>query len=163
MSLITKKMGYLTHQKFWNMKLAKEIKSKNKKINIIYAANTLSHIKNLNSVFKSIEHILTDDGILIIEDPSLMECLKKTAYDQFYNEHIYVFSVISLKNIIHKYKLKIFNIEKLNTHGGSYRFFIKKSSNKDHKINKNVRNFMRQEIKFGINKFKTYLKFEKKR
>ena len=44
LSRITKKMGYKTYGNFWNKKLAKKIKSKIKKIDIIYSANTLSHI-----------------------------------------------------------------------------------------------------------------------
>ena len=77
-------------------------KQKYRNIDLIYSANTLSHIANLDSVFKSINYLLSDDGILIIEDPSLLECLKRVAYDQFYNEHIYVFSTIALQNILKK-------------------------------------------------------------
>ena len=55
-----------------------------------------------------------------------MECLKKTAYDQFYNEHIYVFSLISIMNLMKKYNLEVFDVKKLKTHGGSMRYFIKK-------------------------------------
>ena len=62
---------------------------------MIYSANTLTHISNLNDVFKSISCLLSQKGILIIEDPSLLECIKKVSYDQFYNEHIYLFSAIS--------------------------------------------------------------------
>ena len=42
--------------------------------------------------------ILADNGILIIEEPSLLETIKQNSYDQFYNEHIYVFQQ-SLQNI----------------------------------------------------------------
>ena len=72
----TKKMGYKTFSIFWDMKLAKKIKSKINSIDLIYSANTLSHIKNLDSVFNSITHVLSENGILIIEDPSLLECFK---------------------------------------------------------------------------------------
>ena len=99
---ITQKMGYKTFINFWNMKLAKKIKSKIKNVDLIYSANTLSHIKDLNSVFNSIVHILSDDGVLIIEDPSLLECFKKVSYDQFYNEHIYIFSLLSIKYLLKK-------------------------------------------------------------
>ena len=102
---ITKRMGYKTYANFWNMQLAKKIKSKIKNVDLIYSANTLSHINDLNSVFRSIVHVLSDDGILIIEDPSLLKCLQNASYDQFYNEHIYVFSLLSISNLIKKYKL----------------------------------------------------------
>ena len=47
-------MGYKTYAYFLNMQLAKKIKSKIKKIDLIYSGNTLSHINDLNSVFRSI-------------------------------------------------------------------------------------------------------------
>ena len=109
---ITQKIGYKTFINFWNMKLAKKIKSKVKNIDLIYSANTLSHIQNLNSVFNSIVHVLSDDGVLIIEDPSLLECFKQVSYDQFYNEHIYIFSLLSIKYLLKKHNLEVFNIKK---------------------------------------------------
>ena len=159
---ITQKMGYKTFISFWNMKLAKKIKSKTKNIDLIYSSNTLSHINDLNSVFRSITYILSDDGILIIEEPSLLECLQKISYDQFYNEHIYVFSLLSINNLIKKYRLEVFNIEKLNTHGGSLRYYIKKVSNNKFKIHKKVKMQLNRELGYGINKYSTYIKFKNK-
>ena len=123
---ITKKKGYLTYSKYWNYSLSEVIKKKFKNVDVIYAANTLTHIANLNDVFRSICNILSKNGVLIIEDPSLLECIKKTSYDQFYNEHIYVFSAIAVRNVINKFGLEIFDIQKIDTHGGSLRFFIKR-------------------------------------
>jgi methylation protein EvaC len=159
---ITKRMGYKTYASFWNMRLAKKIKSETEKAELIYSANTLSHISNLNSVFRSIAYILSDDGILIIEEPSLLECLQKISYDQFYNEHIYVFSLLSINNLIKKYGLKVFNIERLNTHGGSLRYYIKKVSNNKFKIHKRVKTHLNRELRYGINKYSTYIKFKNK-
>ena len=159
---ITKRMGYKTYASFWNMRLAKKIKSKTEKVELIYSANTLSHISNLNSVFKSIAYILSDNGILIIEEPSLLECLQKISYDQFYNEHIYVFSLLSINNLIKKYRLEVFNVEKLNTHGGSLRYYIKKVSNNKFEIHKKVKMQLNRELRYGINKYLTYVEFKNK-
>tara|TARA_Y100000996_G_scaffold410622_1_gene393327 strand:- start:14 stop:1192 length:1179 start_codon:yes stop_codon:yes gene_type:complete len=161
LALITKKKGYVTYSEYWNSKLAKKI-TKNRKADLIYSANTLSHIENFNEIFKAINISLSEKGILVIEDPSLLECLKNVAYDQFYCEHIYVFSTISLKKILDKYNMEIFNIENTNTHGGSNRYFIKKKNNSFYKINNNVQKEIKKEIKFGLNKLSTYKKFEKK-
>ena len=158
---ITRKMGYSTYNEYWTHQLAKKIKIKNKKIDLIYSANTLTHISNLNDVFKSITYLLSNNGILIIEDPSLLECIKKNSYDQFYNEHIYLFSAISVKNLIKKFKLEIFDIKNLETHGGSLRYYIKKKSNKTIKISKNINKQFKKEINFGLDRFSRYQKFSK--
>jgi len=108
---ITKNKGFNTYAKYWNTSTAKKILRKNGKVDLIYSANTISHIENLDEVFKSINIILNKNGIIIIEDPSLLECLKKNTYDQFYNEHIYVFSLIGIESILKKYDLEIFNVQ----------------------------------------------------
>ncbi len=158
---ITKKIKYTTYDEYWDFNLAKKLKEKHGLIDLIYSANTLTHISNLNNVFKSINHLLPINGILIIEDPSLLECIKKNSYDQFYNEHIYLFSAISVKNIINKHDLEIFDIKNLSTHGGSLRYYIKKKKNKNLKISISVKNQINNEKKYGIHKFATYKNFSK--
>ena len=74
---ITKKMGFNTYANYWDKKTAKKIFKVNGKVDLIYSANTISHIQNLDEVFKAINIILNKNGILVIEDPSLLECLKK--------------------------------------------------------------------------------------
>ena len=102
---------------------------------------------------------MSTNGILILEDPSLLECLKNNAYDQFYCEHIYVFSLLSIVNILKKHELEVFNIEKIKTHGGSNRYYIKKKSNKKYIINQNVKKNLNIERNFGLNNFSTYKRF----
>ena len=159
---ITKKKGYKTYNEYWNFKLSEKIHRQHGKINLIFSSNTISHIENLNDVFKSINNILDKNGILIIEDPSLMECLKKNTYDQFYNEHIYVFSLTSLNNILKKHDLVIFDIENITTHGGSTRYYIKKEGNKFLKINNNILKQYKKEGKIRITNIQTYINFAKR-
>ena len=161
LALITKKQNFKIYSQYWNIKLAKKI-TKYKKADLIYSANTLSHIKNLNEIFKAIKHSLSENGILILEDPSLLECVKKVAYDQFYCEHLYVFSTISLQKILNKFELEIFDIETLSTHGGSNRYYIKKRKNNIYDISNKVKTEVTKEIKYGLKKFVTYKKFAKK-
>ena len=158
---ITKNKGFNTYAKYWNTSTAKKILGKNGKVDLIYSANTISHIENLDKVFKSINIILNKDGIIIIEDPSLLECLKKNTYDQFYNEHIYVFSLIGIESILKKYNLEIFNVQNLKIHGGSNRYFIKRKINKI-PINSSVKRNRKKEINYGIKNISTYFKFAKR-
>ncbi len=161
LAMITKKKGYKTFSEYWNTNLAKKI-TKKSKVDLIYSANTLSHIKNFSEIFRAVNLSLNKKGILILEDPSLMECIKKVAYDQFYCEHIYVFSSIALQKILDNYKLEIFDIENTSTHGGSNRYFIKKKNNNYFKIKKSVFNNFKKEKTHGLHKFATYENFAQK-
>ena len=158
---LTKKNGLNTYPYYWNNKTSKFLKKKYGKFDLVFSANTLSHIKDLNNVFKNISYVLSDSGILIIEDPSLLDCMKSNTYDQFYNEHIYVFSCIGLNEVLKKNNLEIYKVEKLIIHGGSNRYYIKK------KINyKNIeKSFIKQisdEKKYGLHKIYTYFNFSKR-
>ena len=159
---ITSKMKIKTYDKFWTMHLSNQISKEHGKFDVIYSANTISHIHNLEETFKAIENLLTSDGIFILEDPSLLESLQKVSYDQFYDEHAYVFSITALRNLNTKTGLKIFNIEELKTHGGSNRVYFKKIDNKKIKVSKIVNKHLSKEKKFGINSLETYKIFAKK-
>jgi predicted TPR repeat methyltransferase len=158
---ITNKMKIKTYDEFWNMSLSKKIMKHNKYFDVIYSANTISHIHNLDETFQAVKNSLDNNGIFILEDPSLAEVLKNRSYDQFYDEHAYVFSITALKNITKKVGLQIFNIEKLKTHGGSNRVYFKKFSNDKIKISNNVSKHLKNEKQMGIHKLDVYRKFSK--
>ena len=52
---ITRKKKYKTYTEYWSTSLARTI-TKKKKADLVYSANTLSHIKNFNEIFKAIEN-----------------------------------------------------------------------------------------------------------
>ena len=155
---ITKQNGYDTYSEYWNIKTAKKILKKKGKVDIVYSANTISHIEDLDEVFKSINILLKDNGVVILEDPSLLECLKRNTYDQFYNEHIYVFSLIGIENVLKKHNLKVCHVQNLKIHGGSNRYFIKRD-NQPGRINPSVKINRDKEIKYGLNKLSSYKSF----
>jgi len=129
---------------------------------MIFSANTITHISNYNSVFSNISKILTENGTLIIEEPSLLETIKNNSYDQFYNEHIYVFSTIALQNILKKNNLEIYDVENINVHGGSNRYYIKKIQNKKIRPTLRFKKNIILEKKYGLQKFSCFKSFSKK-
>ena len=157
---LTKKK-FKTYPNFWNKKLANKIFKISKKADIIFSANTISHIPNLKESFDAINFSLSKNGVLIIDDPSLSSVIQNNSYDQFYDEHVYVFSALAISNIVKESSLMLFDVEKLTTHGGSLRFFIcKKVSN--HKKSKKLLRILNEEKKAGLNKLSTFVKFSKR-
>ena len=66
----------------------------------------------------------------------------------------------SLVNFFKQFDAKIFKSEKLIPMGDQLRIYIKKD--KKVKIEKSVKQMLKEEEKFGIKKFKTYKKFGEK-
>ncbi len=157
---LTKKL-FETYDEFWNLKLAKKLIKKKGEIDLIFSANTISHIPNLKETFTGIHNILSKDGVLVIEDPSLLKVLQNNSYDQFYDEHVYVFSSISINNIIQEYGLRLFDIEHLSTHGGSNRYYICKKNGK-YKKSLRLEKAIKNEKSYKLHKIESYLKFSKR-
>ncbi len=161
LALITKKM-FKTYDEFWNLKLSnKLIKQKRGNMDLIFSANTISHIPNLEETFLGINKILSNNGVLVIEDPSLLKVIKNNSYDQFYDEHVYVFSAISINNIVLKFGLRLFDIESISTHGGSNRYYICKKNGK-YKKSLRLKKAIKKELSHKLNYMSCYKKFAKK-
>ena len=155
---ITKKK-FKTYPEFWNLKLSKKIiKNKIRKIDLVFSANTISHIPNLKESLLSLHQVLSDNGVVVIEDPSLLSILKNNSYDQFYDEHVYVFSAIAIQCILKDYNLRLFDVDKISTHGGSLRYYICKTTAK-YKSTLKLKKYLELEKKNNLNKFETYIKF----
>ena len=155
---ITKKKGFTTYAKFWDKKISKKIFKKHGFVDLIFSANTISHIPNLDETFNAINDVLSNKGVFIIEDPSLLEVLKNNTYDQFYDEHVYVFSALAISKISEKYNLRLFDVDISSVHGGSIKYFIcKKKSH--YKNTSRLKKQIKKETDAKLNRFSTYEKF----
>ena len=155
-----KKKKFNVYTEYFDQKLSNKLKKKYQNFDLIFSANTITHINNLREVLKNIKKILSDKGIFVLEEPSFLECFKKNAFDQFYNEHIYVLSGISLTNILKTLGLKIFKVENIDVHGGSLRYYIIKEKNFQYPIEKSYKKQIRDEKNYSLDKLKSCLEFK---
>ena len=121
---ITNDMEYKTYDDFWGKDLSELIKQNHGTFDLIFSANTISHIQGLDECLTSVKKCLSEDGVFVVECPSFLELLKENAFDQFYHEHQSYFSMIAFRNLLEKNGLKLFDIELVPVHGGTYRFYI---------------------------------------
>jgi len=148
---LTNDMGINTYGEFWNKETQEKILYKFGQIPLIYSANTFSHVQNLNECIELVRDSLCDDGVFVLETPSFLEVLKYKAFDQFYHEHQSYFSYVSVKNVVEKLGMRVFDLEMYPVHGGTYRFFIcKEDANHSNKV-KNK--YLDDEMRFGIDDY----------
>ena len=153
------KHGVNTEIKFFNKDTANEVVENYGKASAILAANVMCHIPDLKNIAEATYLALDQNGVLIFEDPYLGDMIEKTSYDQIYDEHVYIFSAISIKNIFEKYGFELINLLPQSVHGGSMRYILaKKGSYKAEKI---VDDFLAKEKKMGLDLPETYEKFKK--
>jgi len=104
--------------------------------------------------------LISKNGTIIIEVQYLMNTLKDLTFDNIYHEHYNYWSLTSLVKFFNRIEASIYRAEKINTHGGSLRIFIKKG--KKIKIESSVKKILQEEDLYGIKKYKTYQDFAKK-
>jgi len=138
----------------------KNIKKIKKNADLILASNVFAHSDNLKEMAQCMLNLLSEKGTIIIEVQYLMNTLKDLTFDNIYHEHYNYWSLTSLVYFFNQFEAKIFKSEKVDTHGGSIRVYIKK--NKKVKIEQSVKKMLKDEEIFGIKDFKTYQKFGKK-
>jgi len=159
---MTNEMGYKTYDEFWTMELADKIQKSHGKRDIIFAANCICHIPDLDNTFKAVESLLRDNGIFIFEDPSLASMINNNSYDQIYDEHPHIFSIIALDNILQRNGLQIVKVENLSVHGGSNRIYAQKLGNKIAGWYESVERNKTYERILGLDKFETFERFTKR-
>jgi len=142
---------------FLDLKNLNKIK---KNADIILASNVFAHSDKLKEMTVCMLKLLRDNGTIIIEVQYLLNTLKDLTFDNIYHEHYNYWSLTSLVNFFKQFKAKIIKAEKINTHGGSLRIYVKKNINS--KSEKNVKDLLKEEERFGLKKFETYEKFGKK-
>jgi nucleoside-diphosphate-sugar epimerase len=138
----------------------KNIKKIKKNADLILASNVFAHSDKLKEMAECMLSLLSKKGTIVIEVQYLMNTLKDLTFDNIYHEHYNYWSLTSLINFFNQFDAKIFRSEKVDTHGGSIRIYIKKD--KKVKIEKSVKIMLKEEEIFGIKDFKTYQKFGEK-
>ena len=113
-----------TINKFFSYKTAKSLNKFKQKTDIICAANAICHVPNLKDLIKGVDLLLSKKGKFIFEEPYLGSMYEKTSYDQIYDEHIFMFSVSSIKKIFDLFNFDLIDVQKQITHGGSMRYVI---------------------------------------
>jgi len=108
------------------------------KADLIVANNVFAHVPDINDFTHGLKIMLNENGVITIEFPYLIELIKNNQFDTIYHEHFFYYSFYSANNILKKHGLKIFDVDRLNTHGGSLRLYVTHIENQNYMESQNV-------------------------
>jgi len=143
---------------FFSPELAKQILQQQGKADAIMAANVMCHIPDLNAIAEGVDILLKEQGVLIFEDPYLGDMVRRVSYDQLYDEHVYIFSAISVNNIFGRHGFELIDLLPQKTHGGSMRYVLARKGKRP--ISARVHDILQTEVELGLDKSGTFLKFK---
>ena len=119
--------GLETYIGFFDRKIIKKILKKYNKPDLIVASSVVTHLENPIKFSKDIKNFLRKDGTLIIEIEYLQNFLKNLEFERFYFDRPFYYSANSINKLFKNVGMTLYDIEKIDVHGGSLRCFIKNS------------------------------------
>ena len=156
---LANKNNVKTLNKFFNTQNLEEIKNFHSSVDVICSANVIAHIPDLKDVIKSVDKLLSSKGLLIFEEPYLGSMFSKVSYDQIYDEHIFMFSVSSIKKIFDLFDFELIDVLPQITHGGSMRYVIGRKNK--HKKNEIVSKLIDDEQRKELDTIESCFKFKR--
>jgi hypothetical protein len=108
------------------------------------------------------KELLKPEGTITIEFPHVLKMFENNEFDTIYHEHYYYFSIYALQGIFYKHELSIYDVDEIDTHGGSLRTYVTHRGNSlDNSFSKiGVDSVLNKEIKYGLDTVKYYDKIK---
>jgi len=95
---------------------------------LMIANNVLAHVPDIHDFIAGFAELLRDDGVVTFEFPHLLNLVLLNQFDTIYHEHYSYLNITPLVPIFAEHGLRIFDVTRLTTHGGSLRIFVCKSN-----------------------------------
>ena len=122
-AIVAEQLGIPVERSFFDSKLAEKLAKSGKLSDLVIANNVLAHVPDINDFCLGLAKVLKPNGVLSVEVPYLVNLIRSCQFDTVYHEHFSYFSFHTINKIFAKHGLKVFDVEKIGTHGGSLRVF----------------------------------------
>ncbi|WP_020592689.1 class I SAM-dependent methyltransferase [Kiloniella laminariae] len=106
---------------FFGRETALKVRADHGPADLMAANNVLAHVPDINDFVAGFETLLSDKGVVSFEFPSLLKLIENVQFDTIYHEHFSYLSLFAIEKCFSRNGLKVFDVEELSTHGGSYR------------------------------------------
>ena len=122
------------------------------------ANNVLAHVPDINDFVAGFKVLLKPAGLATFEFPSLHRLIASNQFDTIYHEHFSYLSLLTVEQVMRRHGLRIFDVQELDTHGGSLRLFVC-HHDAPHPQMPGVDLQRRRELAFGLDRMDTYQAF----
>jgi hypothetical protein len=148
--------GIETISQFFDPALAKEIARTRGPAQVILATNVFAHVHALDHFLLGVGAMLSQEGVLVIEVPYLVDMLNSNEFDTIYHEHLSYFAVRPMVALFTRFGMGIVGLKRLRVHGGSIRVAVQKSRAPQAPV---VAQILNEEEERGLDSMDTYRDF----
>ncbi|MSS74653.1 class I SAM-dependent methyltransferase [Candidatus Pacearchaeota archaeon] len=158
---LNKEKGVPYIPEFFNTSTASQIVKERGKFDFIIGLNVIPHTPDNIDLLKGARILMNDKCLLIMEGVYALETILRGEFDTIYHEHVYTFSLHSLIALFRMAGMKVIDVERIATQGGSLRICAMKEEYAS-EVSSRVLSLLEEEKKIGFDKPETYLLVEKK-
>ena len=158
---VAKDASVPTMVSFFGRDTARRIVGNGVKADLLIANNVMAHVPHLNDFVGGFKIVLAAEGVVTVEFPHLLNLINESQFDTIYHEHFSYFSFLTAQSIFAAHGMRLFDVEKLSTHGGSLRIYGC-HTDAAHRETENVKSLIDEEQAAGLNQISTYSGFEQK-
>jgi hypothetical protein len=134
-----------------------------KKAKVITAISMFYDLDDPNKFLEDIIECLDREGLFVIQQNYLLTMLENNAFDNICHEHREYYSLSSLKKLLEKHNLEVFDVSQNEINGGSIRTYIKIKGNENLKgfkgAEERIKEIEDEELRVGLNTLKPYREF----
>ena len=117
-----KELGIKVEEVFFEAETARKLAAY-KKADLIIGNNVFAHVPDVLSFAEGMELLLNDEGTITLEFHHLLNLITLHQFDTIYHEHYSYYSLLSINLLLKSKGLRIYDVEQLETHGGSLRVY----------------------------------------
>lgn len=154
-----KTLGIPVLKEFFSSKLGARLAKENKQADLILGNNVYAHVPDINDFTLGLKKALKTNGVITLEFPHLLRLIQNNQFDTVYHEHFSYLSLHIVSQIFEKAGLRVWEVERLPTHGGSLRVYGCYEKN-ERLTTSNVQELLKEEDQFGLRQLSTYQTFQ---
>jgi len=154
--------GIETLEEFFDTNLGKRLVREGKQADLMIANNVLAHVPDINDFAAGFATMLKPEGVATFEFPHLVNLIGEAQFDTIYHEHFSYLSLTTVVAIFQAQGLCVFDVEELDTHGGSLRVFAQRADRNCYGVTPRVTEFLERESTVGIKTTDYYQGFQEK-
>lgn len=147
---VARSKGIDVVEEFFGVELARRLASENGQADLIAANNVLAHVPDINDFVAGFTILLKAHGVATFEFPHLMRLVAGNQFDTIYHEHYSYLSLTAVQGIFAANGLTVFDVEELQTHGGSLRVHACRTDSHAHPATPRVAVLLAAENTTGI-------------
>lgn len=135
--------GIPTVHAFFDEHIAGEIVAAHGQAAAISACGIFGHVANLTGFMQGLKKLLAPRGIFAADSQYWLDTMLRGHYDNIFHEHLRYYSMKPLARLLEHYDMAIFDVERSEVYGGSFRIFAGHAG--EHEVSPRVEALMKLE------------------